>query len=385
MGVFYMELTYELAQPIVTKINNALNYNINIMNLEGIIIASSDLKRINTFHKGALDVVKTKKEKIIYPSDTNKMLGTKPGVNLPIYIHGRCIGAVGITGNPDDVYNIASILKLATEALIQQKYLSDKLRFKRDAIKEWFLDLIRNDQIEEAELIERARLLNIDIEKRCSIILIKILELSDNNTNLGAKSSIIDGVIDFLSINARSIFNVHLGNDLFIFACPTMKVDSYNEARSAAVQVKDFLTKRKLSSFIAIGNAYSSIMGFRKSYFEAEHSLRLIEKYRGNNPIMHIYDWGIIRILDTIPVNARKSFINQYIGGKPPLGEELRLTLSYFFQYNMDMAKTARALHLHRNTLVYRLEKIKDLLNLDPRQFNDAVILKFILFFQDEV
>lgn len=158
-----MIITSELAQPIVNKMMRVVDHNINIMNHEGIIVASGDRKRLQQKHQGAIEVIQLKRERIIYVADTSHLAGTQPGVNLPINFGNEIIGTVGITGDPTKVYKISHIVKVTVESLIQQQYLSDKLRYRQKAIEEWFFDLINPNFTDEEELKTRTAFLNLDI------------------------------------------------------------------------------------------------------------------------------------------------------------------------------------------------------------------------------
>ncbi|WEG13214.1 sugar diacid recognition domain-containing protein [Pullulanibacillus sp. KACC 23026] len=372
-----MEITYELAQPIIEKINLTLNYHLNIMNQEGIIVASSDPARIQSIHSGALEVVQSNREKIIDRMEK----GAKPGVNLPIHMHGNCIGVVGITGDPKAVLPIAKIVKLTTETLINQKYLIDKLRYESESIKEWLLDLTKRSNLEVNELANRASLLGIDVQKSCAILLIRVFGLDHPQTQLNKKFEMIDNVSRFLSMNTSAHFLSHLGNGLFALGLPTAKAYSKKASMSSGTFIENQLHKKKLQCAIGIGGAYETIPGYRKSYEEAEQCLRLIELKKSDQNVMHIEDWGILRLLDKVPEAAKTSFIEHYLRDKLPLAEELMQTLQLFLELDQDIESTAKALHIHRNTLVYRLEKIKTLWHLDPRTFSDALILHSLLFF----
>ncbi|HUC93455.1 MAG TPA: sugar diacid recognition domain-containing protein [Paenibacillus sp.] len=92
-----MKITRELAQPIVMQIMALLNYNINIMDENGVIVASGDSTRLNQTHEGALKFLKSKKEVILSVKDSARLSGTRPGINLPIEFQGDLAGVVGIT------------------------------------------------------------------------------------------------------------------------------------------------------------------------------------------------------------------------------------------------------------------------------------------------
>jgi len=128
-----VEITHEYAQSIVEKTKNLLGKNINIMNSLGIIVGSKDKSRIDTFHEGAAEVIKTGKEIEITSKQASELEGVKPGVNLPIYLNNRIVGVVGITGDPDEVRPYGQLLKISVEAMLTQLYLSEQLRMEQNA------------------------------------------------------------------------------------------------------------------------------------------------------------------------------------------------------------------------------------------------------------
>ena len=89
-------------QKIVDRVISILGKNINIINSEGIIIASGDKSHVNSFHKGAKLAAFEKKEVIVEDKDLNSYEGCRKGVNLPIYHNDEVLGVVGITGEPSE-------------------------------------------------------------------------------------------------------------------------------------------------------------------------------------------------------------------------------------------------------------------------------------------
>ena len=100
------------ARKFVEQITQYTEYNINIMNENGIIIASRDPRRIGTFHEVAYRIV-TGSEEFVVTTKEGDYPGVLPGINQVIMLDGKREGVVGITGNPDDVRPIALITKMA--------------------------------------------------------------------------------------------------------------------------------------------------------------------------------------------------------------------------------------------------------------------------------
>src|SRR5690625_247261 len=92
------------------------------MDLTGKIVASTDENRINQIHSGAIEVMKTNNELILYEEDVIKYEGTKPGANLPIIHHDKIEGVVGVSGNPDEILPMTGLIRVSVEIIIDQLY-----------------------------------------------------------------------------------------------------------------------------------------------------------------------------------------------------------------------------------------------------------------------
>lgn len=106
-------LTAQQAQNIVGRMMDVTPYNVNIMNDKGIIIGSGDTHRINTLHEGAIEAIA--KKKLIEISAGG--VGTKPGINTPIFFGNRIIGVIGITGKPEEVRPFVELVRITAELL----------------------------------------------------------------------------------------------------------------------------------------------------------------------------------------------------------------------------------------------------------------------------
>ena len=112
--------TYD-AQKIVDRLMNILGKNINLINTEGIIIASGDKNRINTFHAAALTASIQRQNIIVDNANIESFEGSKPGVNIPIYNNNEVLGVVGITGEPVEVQGYGLVVKELVELMIQEE------------------------------------------------------------------------------------------------------------------------------------------------------------------------------------------------------------------------------------------------------------------------
>ena len=112
-------LASALAQKVVDTIAPTIDRHVNIMNAHGIIIASSDAARIGTLHEGSVEAIR--RNEIIRVAQADETAGTQPGVNLPLMLNERLCGAVGVTGAPQEVEPLAGLIALTVQLLFAQE------------------------------------------------------------------------------------------------------------------------------------------------------------------------------------------------------------------------------------------------------------------------
>jgi len=123
-----MEISTKMAQEIVTQMNTIIDQDINFMNNEAQIIASTNYQRVGQFHEGAKKVLSTEEALVI--EDDSLYYGSKNGINIPIKFEEQIIGVIGITGNKDIVSKCGEIIRKMSEILIKEDYLKN-INFKK--------------------------------------------------------------------------------------------------------------------------------------------------------------------------------------------------------------------------------------------------------------
>ena len=150
-------LNVELAEKFIEKILIYTDYNINIMNDKGIIIASRDKSRVGTFHEIAYQIIKEDKNVIEVEMD-DTYLGTKNGVNMAFFHKNTRIGVVGVTGVPDKVREIAMIIRMSLETMFEYELSQEKI-YQRKGTKEYFINCLIHNEENKKELDELCQML----------------------------------------------------------------------------------------------------------------------------------------------------------------------------------------------------------------------------------
>ena len=379
-----MRITKELAQPIVNQIMSLLNYNINIMDENGFIVASGDSARLNQRHEGAIEAIRAGKDLIVRENDESGLSGVRPGVNLPIHFLGHTVGVVGITGDPDELRNVTQMIRKFVELLLQQIHMNNQMLYRDKALDGWLHELGNADEFDEAKLESTAKMLGVSHSLERVVMLAEIkqlhelhLEEHDIGSFMFRLNEMREKIVRHLKmiIDPRTAIGFHEGNRLVLLV-PVQNKQPDNEMR-AANQIEQELVKLGFTVLIGIGERGQSIKGYRDSFIQAKRSLDLLRKLGGQATIAHIEEWGIISIIEQLPENTRMEVVRQYLSNKR-LSKELEETLWAFLDNELQIKKTAAALFVHQNTVVYRLERIAEEINLDPRKFNDAILVKIL-------
>lgn len=380
-----MKITTELALPIVGQLMSVMEFNVNIMDDQGVIVASGETERIGSHHEGALQVLTLRKQVLIGEKECRCLPGSKPGVNLPIEFQENIVGVVGITGNPDEVYKFGKIIKMNVEVLLQQIHMNKQLHFRKMVLESFIMELISPYDFPEKKLKMTARTLQIDVQVERSVMVVEIEEMKwpEEMVSGDILQKTNERKEQFLSdlkalVSIQSLYT-YVEDGAFFIAIPVK-----DSPQPPIAKIEACLQRRGYRYCIGVGRPRSGLAGYKQSYIEARRCIRLSRKFgqEQQSAASCIDDWGIVPYLEMIPPEAQTEFLQKYRFSSQTHSEEYKLTLRTFLDCDLNVKKTAALLHVHRNTLFYRLDKISQLLQLDYRKFNDLVKMKLLLTFE---
>ncbi len=399
-----MKITHQLAQDIVDKTMSILGKNINIMDENGVIIGSGDKSRLNQFHEGAAQVIKEGKKLEIYSKDINHLVGAKPGINLPIEHNNKIIGVVGITGEPNEVSPFGEVIKMTVEMMLQQEFLLKEIQLEKQAQENFIHDLISGRIGNDPDLfLTRGQIVGYDIliprvalvmdiyqfEKTAKQSLQAFKGSKEGEIHLQRlKNDVLKTIQGIFVDNPQEIAS-YTGGDRFVVLKIVNLTDSDEILRKKLFRIgkkiKNVISQQmKFKVTIGIGEYHEDIRGISKSFKEATQALDVGTKLEGAGDIYHVNDLGIGRILAEIKKDTQQEIIKKtFYSSKEVRGrkinETLLETLKAFFDNNLSISKTAQVIYIHRNTLLYRLRRVKEITSLDPKKFDDAVQLRMAL------
>lgn len=137
-------------------------------------------------------------------------------------------------------------------------------------------------------------------------------------------------------------------------------------------------TELHVQTVIGIGTTANHLRELADRYKEAQVAIEVGKVFENEKPVIHYDNLGIGRIIYQLPTTLCEMFLSEAFKKNPieALDEDTLDTINRFFENNLNVSETARKLYVHRNTLVYRLEKVKKITGLDLREFEDAILFK---------
>lgn len=268
-------------------------------------------------------------------------------------------------GGSEDVYMVGKIAAFQ----IQNLLVAYKERFDKDN----FIKNLLLDNLLLVDIYNRAKKLHIDTEVKRVIFIVEtsherdISALDSLRSVLGGKSR------DFITaVDEKNIIVVkELGAN-----------DGYPEMDKTAHEILDLLKSEGEENVrIAYGTIVNDIKEVSKSYKEAKLALNVGKIFFDEKEVIAYSALGIGRLIYQLPIPLCKMFIREIFEGKSPdeFDEETLTTINKFFENSLNVSETSRQLYIHRNTLVYRLDKLQKSTGLDLRVFEDAITFKIAL------
>ena len=268
-------------------------------------------------------------------------------------------------GNGEDGYMIGKI------AVSELHNLMVAYHEKQD--RNSFIQNVLMDNMLLVDIYNRAKKLHIDIEAKRVVYLIETKQEQDSSALELVRTLFAGSSRDF--ITAVDEKNIILVKEL-------KPEEGYETVEQTAKMLLDMLNSEAMSKVrIAYGTMISEIRFLSKSYKEAKMALDVGKIFYEEKSIIAYNTLGIGRLIYQLPIPLCEMFMNEVFGGELPesLDDETLMTINKFFENSLNVSETSRQLYIHRNTLVYRLEKIQKSTGLDVRVFEDALTFRIAL------
>lgn len=265
----------------------------------------------------------------------------------------------------DDMYMIGKIAAFQ----IQNLLVAYKERFDKDN----FIKNLLLDNLLLVDIYNRAKKLHIETSARRVVFVIETKNEKDTNALETVRSLFSGRVRDFITaVDEKNIILVR----------EVKASETYADLDKTAQVVVDMLNTEAMSQVhVAYGTIVNELKEVSRSYKEAKMALDVGKIFYSDKNVVAYSNLGIGRLIYQLPIPLCRMFIKEIFEGKSPddFDEETLTTINKFFENSLNVSETSRQLYIHRNTLVYRLDKLQKGTGLDLRVFEDAITFKIAL------
>lgn len=251
---------------------------------------------------------------------------------------------------------------------IQELMVAYKERFDKDN----FIKNLLLDNLLLVDIYNRSKKLHVDINARRVVMIVETGEHKDGDAIDRVRSLFSGRTKDF--VTAVDEHNIIVVKEL-------LDQETYEDIRKTAAVIIDALKDRDDRIRVSYGTIVGEIKEVSRSYKEAGMALDVGKIFFADKRIIAYSALGIGRLIYQLPIPLCKMFIKEIFDGKDldDFDEETLSTINKFFENSLNVSETSRQLYIHRNTLVYRLDKLQKSTGLDLRVFEDAITFKIAL------
>ncbi len=339
-------------QQITHQMKDVMNRDLGLITNSGFVIASSDNCISNTDLECVLSFTEDNIDTFTYNGFTYK----------PIVAMGKIDYIIFVNGDDSLARNYADILQVSFSSV---KSLYDDKHDRLNFIKNFLLD-----NILPGDVLAKAAELHISIEARRVVFLVQTEKVTDFSVLELIENMFPNKQTDFIvSVDENNIALVkELDSDLSL-------TELQNIAKSICNNINSEIMTQ---ASVGIGTVVGNIKEIARSYKEARVALEVGKVFDGEKKILSYEDLGIGRLIYQLPTTLCELFLTEVFkkGSIDELDQEIIFTIQKFFENNLNVSETSRQLYVHRNTLVYRLDKIQKITGLDLRIFDQAIIFK---------
>ncbi len=348
-------ISNQILQNTVEGIKAITRIDICVMDTEGKALAAT-MNNAEEYESAVLGFVDS-------PADSQALSGYQ---FFKVYDEQQLEYVLLVKGDSDDVYMVGKMVTFQ----IQNMLVAYKERYDKDN----FIKNLLLDNLLLVDIYNRAKKLHIEAEARRVVILIE--------TKTEKDTTALETVRTLFTNSKAKDFITAVDEKNIIVVKELKSGEGYEDMERLAKVILDMLNTEAMSKVhVALGTIVSEIKDVSRSYKEAKMALDVGKIFYCERNVIAYSNLGIGRLIYQLPMPLCKMFIKEIFDGKSPddFDEETLTTINKFFENNLNVSETSRQLYIHRNTLVYRLDKLQKMTNLDLRVFEDAITFKIAL------
>ncbi len=347
-------ISNQILQNTLEGLKGITRIDLSVMDTEGKVLAAT-VSNAEEYENAVLAFVES-------PADSQVLQGYQ---FFKVFDEHQLEYVILAKGDSEDVYMVGKIASFQ----IQNLLVAYKERYDKDN----FIKNLLLDNLLLVDIYNRAKKLHIDTNVRRVVFIIETKNEKDTNALETVRSLFSGKTKDFITaVDEKNIILVKelKGNE------------GYEDLNRTAKMILDMLNSEAMSRVhVAYGTIINEIKDVSRSYKEAKMALDVGKIFYSNRNVVAYNNLGIGRLIYQLPMPLCKMFIREVFEGKSPeeFDDETLATINKFFENSLNVSETSRQLYIHRNTLVYRLDKLQKGTGLDLRIFEDAITFKIAL------
>ncbi|MBO5883625.1 MAG: helix-turn-helix domain-containing protein [Clostridia bacterium] len=348
-------MSNRLFQGVIYQMKEAFDRVIGVIDENGVVISCSDLGKMGDVRQGVREELSFSTEFMAIDGYTYRFMGVGQKSEYVVFVEGE-----------DKMAEKMS--KLLSVSLGNIKSLYDEKYDKGSFIKNIILD-----NILPSDIYIKSKELHFNTEETRIVFLIKFFGKTDMMPFEMLQNMFPDKSKDYV---------ISVGEHDIVLVKELKPGTDNKEIEKIAVNIADTLSTEFYTKVaIGISTAVENIKDLAKAYQEAQVALEVGKVFETEKNIISYENLGIGRLIYQLPTTLCEMFLQEVFkkGSLASLDRETLMTIQCFFENNLNVSETSRKLFVHRNTLVYRLEKIRKLTGLDLREFEHAITFKVAL------
>lgn len=347
-------MSNRLFQGVVNQMKDTLDRVIGVIDETSSVISCSELSRIGSTEDFLLSDIE-KQDLFFHNGYTYKPFGPRLKPDYAVFVEGN-----------DDVAQKYAVMLAVSFASIKQYY--DEKYDRNNFIKNVILD-----NILPGDIYVKARELHFNTEVSRVVLLVRISATNDISAYDVIQNLFPDKQKDF-------IFNIS-ETDIVLVKEIKSTIETKDLEKLARSIVDTLSSEFYAHACVGIGTVVTGVKDLARSFKEAQVAIEVGKVFDTDKSIISYDNLGIARLIYQLPTTLCEMFLKEVFkkGSIESLDQETMFTIQRFFENDLNVSETSRKLFVHRNTLVYRLEKIKKVTGLDLRKFDHAIIFKVAL------
>ena len=347
-------ISNQILQTTLDGLKNITRIDLSIIDTEGKLLATT-AEDSEDYMKEVLSFVES-------PADSQVVRGHQ---FFKVFDEQQLEYVLLADGTSEDVYMVGKIAAFQ----IQNLLVAYKERFDKDN----FIKNLLLDNLLLVDIYNRAKKLHIETDAKRVVFIIETQNEKDSNVLETVRSLFAAKTKDFITaVDEKNI----------ILVKEVRQGETYGDLDKTANTILDMMNTEAMTKVrVAYGTVIGDIKEVSRSYKEAKMALDVGKIFYANKNVVAYNNLGIGRLIYQLPIPLCKMFIREVFDGKSPdeFDEETLATINKFFENSLNVSETSRQLYIHRNTLVYRLDKLQKSTGLDLRIFEDAITFKIAL------